>query len=366
MKFCRMKKRTSRKQGSALILTLLMLALMLTLVLYYVSMVRLETQVSGFDTSLMRSRGALDQALAEVLAEVEGQHRARAEQGRAYLAVTSYPELLSTGEGGALTNGMTEAEVEALGWPDPAGFTHQLSRASWVIAGDSNAVHTAYAWAVLPLTGMLDPQGLKGWNVENLLDPLDVNPIDRVYFSAAEFKEAHEGAEPYFLPGNYSRDRGWYDFTTSTWQTEVTVGKNEVWEETVSMNPLNWTDAQVAAVFKEQYPDRDYEGLAKAFLDFRDGKTVPTNPDSITAVPVPMFNEVSATMTVKNIGDDKIQITHELNLELWYPYGNANDRSYRVAMTPALESTDAGLALARGLRMTIGLSLHRAAIQKML
>ncbi len=329
------------RRGSALILTLLMLALMLTLVLYYVSLVRLETQVSGFTSSRSLSRAALDQAIAEALGELEGHHQLRADAGRASLAVSTYPELLSSGTGGALTGAITLSELERLAWPAPADVLTFVSNATWVISGDPNEIHTAYAWALVPLTGMLDPQAMEGWNAEHL-GFMDTLPNDRVYFSATEFMESHAGVAPYFLPGTYSQDRGWFDFATSTWQTNLTLGAS-----TLSMNPLEWSDADALALFESLYPDRDFSAIHQAFLDFREGKTVPTDPEGITAVPVPMVNEVSASMTVENLGDDLVEIIHTLDLEVWYPFqGNVNSNSYRVAMTPPLESAAPDLEIA--------------------
>ncbi|MDF3130089.1 hypothetical protein P0Y35_12850 [Kiritimatiellaeota bacterium B1221] len=334
-------KNGDKKQGSALILTLLMLALMLTLVLYYVSLIRLETQVSGFTSAQSYSRAALNEAIAEALGELERHHQLRADERRASVAVSTYPELRSAGAGGALTGGVRLVELERLGWPAPADILAFTTNASWVISGEEDEIHTAYAWAVIPLTGMLDPHALEGWNAAHL-GFMDTFPNDRVYFSAAEFRESHPGGAPLFLPGTYAQDRGWFDYVSSTWQTNVTVRTG-----TLGMNPLEWNDADSLALFERLYPDRDFARIHQAFLDFKEGRTLPSDPDGITAVPVPMLNEVSASMTVENLGDDWVEIVHYLDLEVWYPFqGNVNSNRYRVAMTPALKSASPDLAIA--------------------
>lgn len=322
------------KRGSALIVTLLLLALMLTLVLYYVSMVRLDTQLAGFGATQHLSREAIHQALGEAMAELESQHLDRAAEGRASLAPTSQVEWVSRGSGGAVTGLLTEAEVIALGWPKPAAVIDQLENAQWILGAQSNGWQQASAWAVVPLTGLLDPEGMiSGWNTDALGYSQNVTD-GRVYFSAAEFREAHPEVAPVFMPGAYARDRGWYDFNTFTWQTNATVG------EVLSMHPLTWSDAAVDALFQERYPTRDFAAIADAFKDFRAGRTLPTNPNGITAVPVPMFNEVTATMSVRNLGET-IEITHRFELEIWYPYtGNINNFTYEVPLTPPLEAVN--------------------------
>ncbi|WFB37618.1 hypothetical protein P3T73_07575 [Kiritimatiellota bacterium B12222] len=332
-------KTHEKQQGSALILTLMLLALMLTLVLYYVSLIKIEAQVSGFTTSHYLSREALELATSEALAALEMRHSARLLEGKVTLSPTSFVDLVSRGTGGVLTGAFTEVEIQQLGWPLPAEVVAQLDHMEWVILGESTTVHSAYAWGLIPLTGLLDPEGLSGWSVGHLgFD--ETRPLDEVYLSATEFKAKHPGAAEAFMPGNYSRDRGWFDFSSSTWQTNTVMGAAEV-----SMHPLAWTDAEVLEVMKVLYPTRDAVALAEAFIDFRDGKTLPSNPDGLSAVPVPMFNEVTASMTVTNLGNDVISISHQVDVEIWYPFeGNLNTNRYEVAMTPALEARNGNSA----------------------
>lgn len=326
-----MKTKTTRR-GAALILTLMLLALMLTLVLYYVSLVRLQTGVSGYSQAERLSRAALDRALAEALAELEHQHHLRAESGRAFLAPETWSGMRSQGGEGAVTGGVTEAELASLGWPDPAEVALRLAGAEWVLDQQTNGLQTVYAWVLIPLSGLLDPEGMKaGWET-SLIDG-----EGELFFSPAEFRQRHPEAEALFMPGAYSRDQGWYDFDRKLWQTNVTVAAS-----TLGMNPLVWRDGEVQALFQMLYPGRDSEAISRAFLDFREGKTLPTDPDGISAVPVPMFNEFSAEMSVENLGD-RLKLTQTLDLEIWYPYpGNPNTNLYRVARTPALEAETAG------------------------
>ena len=329
-------KSPANREGSALILTLLLLALMLTLVLYYVSLVRLETQVSGYVSSQNITRAELDRALGEALAELENAHLIRAATGRTTLTPDTLTALVSQGGGGAVSGLITEAELTTLGWPMPAEIRNQIESASWGLGPETNGLQRASAWAIVPLTGLLDPEGMiSGWRTDHLGYPKEI-PDGQVFFSAGEFRKAYPDADPLFIPGAYSRDLGWYDFNQNLWQTNVTVGA-----EVLSMHPLTWPEEVIPALFQARYPDRDYAAIAAAFLDFRKGKTLPTHPDGITAVPVPMFNEVTATMTVRNLGD-MLEIRHQLDLEIWYPFpGNVNTNRYEVARTPALEALNA-------------------------
>lgn len=329
-------KSAANREGSALVVTLLLLALMLTLVLYYVTLVRLETQVSGFGTSQNISRSELDRALGEALAELENQHLQRAATRRTSLTPDSLAALVSQGTGGLVTGLVTEAELTALGWPMPAETGAQIESASWELGAETNGLRRASAWAIIPLTGLLDPEGMiSGWNTDHLGYPKAI-PDGQVFFSAGEFEQAYPDADPLFIPGAYSRDLGLYDYNLNLWQTNVTIGA-----AVLSMHPLTWPEEVMPALFQARYPGRDYAAIAAAFLDFRDGKTLPTNPDGITAVPVPMFNEVTASMTVRNLGDT-LEITHQLDVEIWYPFpGNLNTNRYEVARTPALEALSA-------------------------
>jgi hypothetical protein len=333
-------KSPANREGSALILTLLLLALMLTLVLYYVSLVRLETQVSGYVSSQNITRAELDRALGEALAELENAHLIRAATGRTTLTPDTLTALVSQGGGGAVSGLITEAELTTLGWPMPAEIRNQIESASWGLGPETNGLQRASAWAIVPLSGLLDPEGLPSdWNTEDLNFVKGVSD-KRVYFSAAEFIEANIEAFPdlipVFMPGAYSRDRGWYDFENRLWQTTTEVGPADN-RQILSMDPLKWSEAEVNALFAERYGGRD-ASMASAFMDFIEGKTLPRNPNGITAVPVPMFNEVSASITVTNLGDT-ISIAYTLEIEIWYPFqGNLNSNTYRVVGSPSLKS----------------------------
>lgn len=333
-------KKAQERRGSALIITLLFLALMLVLVLYYVSLVRMETTASGFTTVRSLTRQAMDRALAEAVAALEQKHVVQAQTMRTTLSPADLSLLVSSGEGGALTGGLTVAEVNALAWPEPDQILAHIDTAEWILTGQTNDIHQAYAWAVIPLTGLLDPEGIAGWSTDDL-GFVRLETAEETFFSPRELMERYPLAQSMFLPGNYTRDRGWYDFDTMSWQTNLTIGS-----EIISMNPLEWSEAESAAVFEALYPDRDFAALSEAFMDFRDGKEMPGNPDGITAVPVPMFNEVHALMTVSNLGSS-VMITHHFEMEIWYPFeGNLNTNFYRVAKTPALEARIPGSAFA--------------------
>ena len=328
----------SRREGSALVVSLMLVALMLTLVLYYVSLLRLETRVSGYMTADGLSRMALERALAEAAEELM---RAFPD-GQAYPPPTASVGRVSRGSGGAVGNVLPESLAEDQGWPavfrgsGSGSLRARLADAQWVVEGDTGGVHTATAWLGVNLTGLLDPHGVADLDTTDLgyvRGPLD----DTVYFTARELEKAVPGLTPVFLPGGVSRDRGWFDSSAFTWNTTRIVGG-----ETISMHPREWTEAQTDAVFAFLYPDRDHGAIAEAFRDFRDGAPVPVNPDGITAVPVPMFNEVSAVMSLENLGD-RVQVVHQLDLEIWRPFpGNVDTNRYQVARTPALSAGNAG------------------------
>ncbi len=326
----------SKRSGSALVIVLLLLVLLLGLTLYYLAMVRLEGQT----TDAGAARRLVSQDFGTALAEAQQQIRESMED-RPYVTTNALGGWVSKGSG-AVSNFVGLSTAEDLGWPielrgnGEESLFALASNAEEILVGDTDGIHTAVAWVAVDLSGLLDPNALDGLVTRDLnYDP--AQHTNRVYLSAREFSLVNSNAVPVFVPGAFSRDRGWYDEVAHTWRTNSVVGAT-----TLSMNPLEWTQEQALAVFTEElYPQftaDELSDLTNAFLDFRNGKEVPTDPLGITAVPVPMFNEVWAKVIVENDGD-RVTLIITLTLEIWRPYpGNDSSRSYRVPKTPAIVS----------------------------
>jgi len=331
---------TRGKRGSALVAVLLLLALMMTVVLAYAVLVRLEARIAGARADRGWTDAALNRAISEALAEVHGAYAFRP-----YVTESQTLAWVSSGGGGPVSGLVSEVTAERLGWPEPLRGTGEVSllkraqAAKWVAVSESNeALSVRYAWVAVNLTGLLDPMGVGALETDAVGVPSH-SVMDREFLFAEEFGEAFPLAEPLFMPGGYSRDRGWYDREKGDWRVGVPVG-----EDVLSPDPTQWTPAEVEAVFARMYPDRDAMALAEGFMDFREGKWTPSNPDGITAVPVPMFNEVHAEMRVAMAGD-MVEVEPTLEVEVWYPFpGNVQTNRFRVAKTAPLRADNAASA----------------------
>jgi hypothetical protein len=331
------KKTKSNQEGSALIATLLFVGLMLSLLLYFTVLVKVQSDTGSIQRSIHLSLSAVQTGIAQALAEIEASYLVPT--NRVYSLPAQTRGWVSRGTGGAVTNLVEENTAEDLAWPEVLRGTgadslvERASGAEWVILGDSNRVHTAVAWVGVDLTGLVDPNGVSELVDVDFLGVSRTGMVGKVFLSEREFAATYSNAVPVFVPGGYSMDQGVYDETTSLWQTNLTVGT-----ETLPLNlPISeWTTNQVEAVFTEVHPDKDAAALTEAFLDFREGKELPTNPDGLTAVAVPMINEVTANVVVSNMGS-QVSVSHEFRVEVWYPFpANAQTNRYRMPKTPSL------------------------------
>lgn len=326
----------SSRSGSALVATLLFMALMLGLLLYYTALVRMQSDTRSVERSIflarLEARNAVENALAEMTESYVDPSGSPVK--RVYSVDEQREEWRSVGEGKSAGEWVSETLADALGWPERLRGTgedslrERAASAEWVVEGDVNEVHTAHAWAGVDLTGLIDPNHVENLSPEGLGFS---GSLERVFVTAAEVAEAFPGAEPVFVPGGFSRDDGWYDFDAREWRTEVEVGG-----ETVGEIPGRWSMDQVRAVMAELFPERDADALAVAFDDYREGREIPTDPEGLTAVAVPMINEVAATLIVRNDGG-LVTVSNRVDIEVWYPYPfNAQTREYRMPRTPEL------------------------------
>lgn len=329
-------KKTEPKQGAALVASILILALLFVLALIYVAMVRLGNLQAEWGEAESRARSGLDTALARALAGIGEKF-----DDRVFVIAGQEEDWISEGEGGAVS-GLVDADLAAdLGWPEryrgtgPGSLADRAARATWETHGDTNRWHLATAWVGVDLTGLLDP----------FIDmPLpdsfgyELRSTSRPYVTPGEFTAIHPvSVTQVFLPNNLSRDRGWYD--AGVWRTDVEVGGR-----TVGMDMTAWEQEDIRAVFEHLYPDANHDELTAAFLDFRAGADAPTEVDSLTAVPIPMFNEVRADLTITNTAN-VILVEVQVGLEIWFPnLGNRPEETFRVSESPAILPESIGLS----------------------
>jgi len=329
------------KRGAALLASLLLLGLLMVLTLLYVAIVRLEGQIADWSQAEQRARGGLDTALAWALADI-GETYA----GRVYAMPGQEDDWVSLGEGGAVTGLADEFTAQLLGWPEryrgsgPGTLVDRAASATWETHGDTNSWHLATAWVGVDLSGLLDPHHL---NFSAQAVRLEEPPARR-YITPGEFTADHPGTstdEPpgvtqVFLPNNHALDRGWYD--NGVWQARV-----EVDGRSISPNLAEWDQDDIRAVFAALYPHSNIDELTAAFLDFRSGADAPAEVDSLTAVPIPMFNEVAAELTLTNTAG-VIRVEVRVQLEIWFPnLGSTVEQRFRVSESPAILPESIGL-----------------------
>ncbi|MCC5847735.1 MAG: hypothetical protein JJU29_06525 [Verrucomicrobia bacterium] len=336
----------SAKSGSALVATILMLAILLVLSLLYTVQVRLEGRITEFQQAGTLARGGLHSAQAEAMRDIAATYT-----NRVYAVPGQERTWHSKGTVASGAEWLTPDTATELGWPDrlretgPNSLYERAQKAGWTEHGDPNDWHLATAWVAADLTGLLDP------NVVGRSDALDPEPAgiqmrgfmaapsvwDRDYLTPGEFIAANSATEALFFPDTWSVDRGWYEKTSETsgaWRTEV-----EVNAQTLNMFSMTWDEDQVREVMAALYPDQDAEELTNAFFDFRDWEValVPRQVDGLTAIPIPMFNEVFVEVKVTR-NEERTDVEVQLDIELWLPsVGNVVEGSFRVSETPEIE-----------------------------
>ena len=337
----------SAKSGSALVATILMLAILLVLSLLYTVQVRLEGRITEFQQAGTQARGGLHSAQAEAMRDIAATY-----SNRVYAESGQELDWHSKGDATAGTDWVTPDTATELGWPDRLRETgseslyQRAQNAGWTVHGNPDEWHLATAWVAADLTGLLDP------NVVGRSDALDPGPAgiqmtdfnalpsvwEREYLTPGELIAISPGIEGMFFPDTWSVDRGWYDEDTGLWKTQV-----EIDGQTLSMFPMDWEEDQVRTVMAHLYPDQDADELTNAFLDFREVAEVPRQVDGLTAIPIPMFNEVFVGVTVTR-SEERTDVEVELDLELWLPsVGNVVEGSFRVSETPAIVPEEIGL-----------------------
>ncbi|GEM_PF-2367030 len=327
------------RTGSALVASLFFVSVLLGLLLLLVGLTRIRSDSGALDRHTRLSRRELQTGLAIALAEIEDSFLVPT--NRVYSLPDQQRSWVSTGLGTAVTGLVEEETAEWLGWPERLRGTGldslyaRSTNATWSVIGNTNAIHTVVAWVGVDLTGLLDP------NVEQSLIQTDslsyTGAANEWYMTAREFSLNHSAADPLFVPGVEVLDEGWFDESTRLWESEV-----ELNGERLSFAPGDWTPDQIEAVMTELFPDRDAKELAQAFEDYWNGREVPTDPEALTAVAVPMINEAVATLTLRNDGTS-LTISNRIDFEVWYPFpGNAQTNRYRMPRTPELIRKDTG------------------------
>jgi len=329
----------SAKTGSSLVATLFFVSVLLGLLLILVVLTRIRSDSGALDRNVRLSRRAIQSGLALALADIEDSYLVSS--NRVYSLPDQEERWVSSGTGGAVTGLVEEVTAEWLGWPDrlrglgEGSLATNASHATWVVIGDPSNTHMVVAWVGVDLTGLLDP------NLDQELIRTDSlgfsGETNQWFFTAREFALSQSTASPFFVPGAEVIDEGYYDETLQEWLSEVEVGAGA---ELVGTWPGDWTTNQVEAVMSELFPDRDAGELAQAFDDYWNAREVPTDPEALTAVAVPMLNEASATVTLFNNGS-ALTISNRIDFEVWYPFpGNVQTNLYRMPRTPELLRTD--------------------------
>ncbi len=324
-----------------LIAVLLLMVLLLSLTLLYTLLVRVESVLIQAGNARRYSRFELEQAAAEAWWTLEDQ-----DYGRATLPEGLSQVWASSGSGQSLSNQVDSSLAQSLGLPQQlwgvgeSSLWHKVSNAEWVIDGDTNDIHSAYAWVAVNLSGLMDPHALANFDLSGL--GVNSNLSAGTYLSPSEFATRQSTAEPLFFPGIWSRDRGWWDEPSAGgqgWRTNTVIGT-----ETLSMFPHEWSEAQWRAALEDQY-GAGAELILTAAMDFVEGRALPRDPDGVTAVPVPMFNEAVSTLSLTNLGT-QVDARLQLELELWYPFPwDTRSEAYSVTNAPPTFSTMPGLTL---------------------
>lgn len=170
----RYRSSEDRKDGIALIMVLLMLAALLGLLLMYSALVRMERLTGNAYEDRERLNRACMSAVSRAIDTIDREHDSGTAAGyKVILSPAAEAAMFSRGTGGnALT--LTQAVTQLQEWfPEPlrgSGPNSALVRAAtaeWIVAGDTNDVHTAEAWVAFDVSGLLAPphRGRRGWPV---------------------------------------------------------------------------------------------------------------------------------------------------------------------------------------------------------
>lgn len=326
---------TPAKSGVALLATLLLVAALMILGLLYLLQVRLERRTTDYQHAAAQARAGLETALSRAMESM-----AETYEDRVYAVPGQDHEWYSEAEGDVAGAWFDADDVAEWGWPErvrgsgEGSVFERAEKAEWVIVGDPDEWHLAIAWVGADLTGLLDPNVVGTvssrypqsgpWAIPT--GELQFESSGRKYFTPGEFEADHPSATKVFMPGSWSKDDGWYD--DGVWRQSVTIGEHEL-----SMHP-HWSREQIQAVMAYLYPDGDAEKLALAFEDFRENAVYPRDPDIPTVAPIPMFNELVATLTVETTGAG-VAVTLTLDVEFWLPFlGSRVVNDFRVSEAP--------------------------------
>ena len=342
-------QQNDRKSGAALIAGILLVGVLFVLGFLYLLQVRLESRITRLAHARAQADAGLFTAQETALAEV-----VRSGENRGYVLPGETMTWHSSGE--LEDAGWIETWLAGeLGWPErlrgdgPESLSARSEAAGWEIRGSTNTWHLATRWVAVDLTGGLDPTvvarqpvsfpGPEGIGIAHMQNA-PAEGFDREFLTSGEFTARHPGMPQIFVPGNWGVDRGWYDRADRVWRTNLVLNGRAI-----SMFPMTWDAEDVREVMAHVYPDRDAAALTDAFLDFREVRPRPERLDGITAVPIPMFNEAFAEVTLENEAD-RIDFRLLLNLEIWFPYvGNPVTGRFRVAETPEIRIRE-GMTLA--------------------
>lgn len=315
------------REGAALVVTLLLLALMVTVTLLYATLVRLERAAISWGVGRSRAVQGLQTALAWAISDLQEDLYG----DEVFTDPARFEDWVSKG-GGDTPGPIPSLLAQDLGLPQrfwldgPGSLADLAGRATWEVHGNPEDWHLATAWAGVDLTGLLDPE-----MPELPLERLGLLHLqnDPPALTPREFLARHPEAVQVFVPQNRGLDRGWYD--AGRWRESVTLGTQEV-----GMDLLSWNRDQILAVMSARYPAQDAEDLADAFEDFRSRRRVPSRVQGLTAVPVPMFNEAVVGVEV-TYTEETAAVTLTMDFEVWFPFrGDFPEQEFRIPESPAV------------------------------
>ncbi|MBP7830131.1 MAG: hypothetical protein KA248_09465 [Kiritimatiellae bacterium] len=381
------------RRGIALVVVLAILSVLVLLAVALSINVRTERLVAEYAKDGTRSQHFVQNALNRAVADLHGSMWSNRFADNSLEPLISVPLVYSVYEsvardseeeaGGALGSSMPLIRGEVLDWIPRRYFVNPgfpelqasniAKNAEWIAVIDPipnlnglKPILGRYAYVALDCTGPLDVHmvnrdavrggGTSVLNEINYKYLPEVTSIENLHTNLGFYHRFGTFPEILFLNDgidnrseydegsalsstnlnnlqSYSLcyDRGWFDWESKQWKPADDI--------------KDWVEADAKTAF-EELGYLNASDMAQCFSDYIDTDFKPKALDIPCCEPVPMINEIQSAHQFQYLPATlELRYTHEVRVELWFPWAYTNVHDYEVTVKPPkFRGSDAGSA----------------------
>lgn len=320
------------KSGSALVLVVGMLALMVTLTVTFSVYMRTEQLAAGSCLNDVIARKSLETALSRAISHIEQA-----------VGEDSYPQWDVLASPGGAT--FSPYDGPATNWIPWGAFvrtpTNDL-RPHWMTAGTVTGFESRIAYAIFNCSGLLDanfaggePKRKYGSSPSEIqvagVSDADMYRLGRPYSSMYELKLSGACKAPMYSLVTYSAFPNTYEGGTNRTLVDIS-GTN-----------LTAHALDISQAFSMALPGEDGNFLYKNLVDYVDEDDVPQDLGSPCTEAVPMVNEVRATAVLGeiNLASNTCTAAIQLGIEWYYPFVRPTTKKYSLIADVEIKGEDA-------------------------